>query len=156
MHWFACVSIVFPLCSRCRNMSFWCIPHVYKNVNVPYFIPECTCFYASVLMCFCSGVGAETTIFSMYERIHICHTLYIKCTILLVFLCVSTAEKCIFCLFYSWYSMYHKLNIKCTVLPVFFMCLHCVLLQKLVIFVHFTFIQEYTCTIIYTWTVLFC
>ena len=121
MHCFSSVFMcfhVFSLCFHYRNMYFWYMVHVYKNTHVPYFIHEMHCF-ASVFMCFYCVFTAEKCTFGtfhMYTKIYMCNTLYMKCTVLLMFSYVFTVFS----------------------------------LQKHVLLVHFTCIQKYTCTILYT------
>ena len=83
---------VFSLCFHCRNMYFRYISHVCKNIHVPYFIHELHCF-ASVFIRFHCVFTAETCTFGtwyMFTKIHMYHTLYMKCIVLLVFSCVFT------------------------------------------------------------------
>jgi hypothetical protein len=82
------------MCFHCvfiaETYTFWYIINVYKNTHLLYFIQIMHCF-ASVFMCFHCVFTAETCtfgIFYMYTRIHMYHTLYMKWTVLLVFLCV--------------------------------------------------------------------
>jgi hypothetical protein len=81
---------VFLLCFHCRNMYFWYISNVYQNTHVPYILHEMHSF-ASVFMCLDCVFIVETRTFCtfhMYTKIHRFHILYMKCTVLLLFLCV--------------------------------------------------------------------
>jgi hypothetical protein len=83
---FWCVFTVF----HCRNMYFSYILHVYQNTNVPFILHEMHSF-ARVVMCFNCVFPTETRTFGtfhMFTKIHIYHIFYMKCTVLLVFLCV--------------------------------------------------------------------
>jgi hypothetical protein len=63
---FSCVFTVFSLCFHCRNMYFWYISHVYKNIHVPYIQHEMHSF-ASVFMCFHCVFTAETFTFCTFH-----------------------------------------------------------------------------------------
>jgi hypothetical protein len=80
---------LFWLFSHLRNKKLWYISHVYKNTHVPFFIHEMHCF-ASVFTVFTLQKQVLFGIFYMYTRIHMYHTLYMRCTLLLVFSYVFT------------------------------------------------------------------
>jgi hypothetical protein len=71
--------------------------------------------------------SAETCIFGMFHmhtRIHMNNTLYVKCTVASVFMClycVLTAQTCTFRSFnmYTGLQLYHTYIMKCTILLVF-------------------------------------
>jgi hypothetical protein len=124
----------------------FCI-HVYMITHEPYFLHAMHCFASVCFMFFTAEICTLSTN-HMYTRIHIYHTLYMKCTVLLVFSCVFNADTCIFGSFYMFTRiyMYHTLFMEATVVVVFLFAL----LQIQVLLVHFTCIQEYTCTILYS------
>jgi hypothetical protein len=83
--------LVLSLCFLFQNMYILYIPYVFKNTHVLYFIHDMHGI-ASVFMCFhCIFTAKSFTfcIFQMCLKIHVYDTLYMKCTVLLVFLCIS-------------------------------------------------------------------
>jgi hypothetical protein len=87
LHMKCTVSLVFSYVFTAETFFFLYISHVHKKTHVTYFIHEMHCF-ASVIMCFHLVFTAETCFFGtshMYTILHKYRTLYMKCTILLVF-----------------------------------------------------------------------
>jgi hypothetical protein len=155
---FACVLMCFNVFS-CVFTVFFLQKHV---LFVRFtFLHEIYCF-VTVFMCVHCVLIAETCIyglFYLYTRIHMQYTLYLKCIILLVFSCVFTLfflqKHILFGIFYIYtHKLYliHEMHYFVSV----FMCFHCILLQKHVGLEYFACIQEYTCSILYTWNALFC
>jgi hypothetical protein len=123
-------------------MYFWYISHVSQNTHVPYILHEMHSF-ASVLMCFLCFLTAETCTFGtfiMYTEIHISHTFYMKCTVLLVFSCVFTVfslQKHVLlvhftCIYQNTHVPYvlHEMHSFASVL----MCFHCLFTAETCIF----------------------
>jgi hypothetical protein len=85
---FSCFLIVFSLQKYVFLVHFKCIQ---KYSCIIYYTWMHS--FASVFMCFHCLFTAETCAFGtfhVYTKIHMCHILYMKCTVLLVFLCVFT------------------------------------------------------------------
>jgi hypothetical protein len=123
VHEISCFASVI-MWFHCKNIYFWYVLHVYQNTHVKYFIHNLI-FFSKVFMGFYCVFTAKTftfSIFFIYTRILMYHSLYMKCNVLLVFSCYFTV-----------YSMY-----------------------KYVLLVHFTYIQEYTCTKLNLLNALFC
>jgi hypothetical protein len=104
------VLLVFSCVFKCRNMYFWFLLHVYKNLHVPYFIHGShSC--CSVFIFFTADTSSFGS-FYMYTRIHMYHTLFIECIVPLVFSFVFTLEQCSFGAFhiYTRIHMYDSIN----------------------------------------------
>jgi hypothetical protein len=82
IHEINCLASVF-MCTHCSNMYFWSISYIYKKTHVRYFIQELHCF-ACVSCVFTAKLCNFGTVF-MYTRILMYYTLYMKCTVLIVF-----------------------------------------------------------------------
>jgi hypothetical protein len=147
---FPCVFNVFSLQKHVLLVYFTCIQKytctIYKTWNSQFF----KCFHV-FLMCFHCRNMYFWYISHVYKNTH--HVLNMKCTVLLVFSYVFTAETFTFGKFniYTKIHMYHIFYMKCTVLLAFSCDFTVFSLQKHILLVHFTCIQKYTFTIYYIW-----
>jgi hypothetical protein len=139
---FSCVFTVFSLQKHIFLVHFTCI---YQNTHVLYILYEMHSF-ASVVMCFHCVFTAETCVFAtfpLYTKIHIYHTFYMKCIVLLVFSCISLSfqwRNMNFWYISHEFTKIHLFNIfymKCTVLLVFSCVFTVFSLQKHELLVHF-------------------
>jgi hypothetical protein len=92
MHSFASVFMCYHCVFTAEPCTFGTYYMYTKKKHVSYIIHNMHSF-ASVFMCFYFVFTAETCTFGtfhVFTKIHMCHILYMKCTVLLVFLCVFT------------------------------------------------------------------
>jgi hypothetical protein len=162
---FMCFYCVFTVFSLQKHLLLVHVTCIYQNTHVPYILHEMHSF-ASVFMCFYCVFTAETCTFSTFsciQKIHMYHIFYMKCTILLAFLCVFTVfslQKHLIlvhftCIYQNTDVPYilHKMHSFASV----FICFHCVFTAETCTFGTFhMYIPKYTCTIYSTCNAQFC
>jgi hypothetical protein len=149
------VLIVFSCVSSAETCIFGMFHmHTRIHMNNTLYVK---CTVASNFMCFYCVLTAQTCTFrsfNMYTGLQLYHTYNMKCSVLLVFPCVAAVETCscfnIFHLYIYTHVPYIKLEMHC-----FASVSMCFFLQKIFLFVYFTSLKEYICTILYTWNALF-
>jgi hypothetical protein len=147
----------------CRNIYFLvyltCIQEYKCSILYTWNAMFCKCFHV-FLQCFDCKNMYFWYIKHLYKNTHIPH-LDMQCTVLSVFSCVFTVfllqKHVLFVIFHmnTRIHMYHTFYMQSTVFLVFSCVFTVFLLQKHVFLVDFTWIQEYTCTILHTWNALF-
>jgi hypothetical protein len=156
---FSCVYTVFLLQKHELLVHFtW----IYQNSHIPYILHENHCF-ASVFMCFHCRKMYFCYISHINIKMHMYHIFYMKCTVLLVFICVSTVvslQKHVHlvhftCVCQNTHVPYilHEMHSFASV----FMCLYCVFTAETWNFGTFHMnLPKFTYTIYSTWKSLFC
>jgi hypothetical protein len=144
-HCFASVFMCFQCVFTAETCTFGTYHiYIFKYICTIYSTWNalfCKCFHVFSLCFHCRNIYFWY-ISHVFIKIHMNHIFYMKCTVLLVFSCVFTAETCTFGTLYLYtkINMYHIFLMKSAVLLVFSCVFTVILLQKHVLLVHITYI----------------